>query len=176
MESDGVSKRYEWALRHEEMDIAYMKWHHDKCGRHMSAIDIDSVEYCKICGELLALIEVAWDIGQSEKSTTVTRKLAQLANLPAYLVFYEKNSNNSIVSFRISQLCPERTEERVMTPFEYQMFLCSLRYRHKCYVKNQSYLEDMMRNLVHFTFGMDGQKADYYVQAAISFVETCYPR
>lgn len=171
-----MSKRYEWALKYEEMDMTYMKWHHDKCGRHMSAVDIDSVEYCAICGELLALIEVALDIGQSEKSTTITRKLARLANLPAYLVFYEKNSDNDIVSFRLSQLCPERTEEKAMTPFEYQMFLCSLRYRHKCYIESQAHLEDMIRNLAHFTFEIDGQEADNFTQATISLLETCYPR
>ena len=166
----------EWAERWGTRDLSYVKWHKATCGRDMCAVDIDSVEYCMHCGELLALIELAQDIGQKQKSTAVTVRLASLANLPAYLVFYKRDDKENMISFRVSQLCPQKTAEEVMDPLQYQLFLMGLRYRHKCYISDQSRLKAMIRNLAHFVFKLDGQTADGVTQLTIDLLEARYPR
>lgn len=50
-------------------------------------IDVDYLEVCKYCKEPLFLAEVARDVGQDFKATTIIRRLAARANLPAFLIF-----------------------------------------------------------------------------------------
>jgi len=170
-----MPEEIEWKERSGKRDLSYSIWHRKTCGRHLYCIDIDAVEYCPRCNEPLALIELAVDIGQEHKSTVVMANLAKKAGVPAYLVFYAKDASDSIQSFRVSQEYPRMTDERQMTPFEYQMFLCSLRYRHKCYKTAPDLMEDMLRSLAHFALALDTECGDDFVQAALLFLETWCP-
>jgi len=61
-------------------DLTYSGWHRtDSTKRYigrekayeLSYIDIDAVEYCRICCQPLLLIELARDVGQKHKNHTV---------------------------------------------------------------------------------------------------------
>jgi hypothetical protein len=79
-----------------------------------TALDIDFVEYGR-WGDPIALFETAVDIGQSHKPTTVTRKLAERADIPAFLVFYTLSDSQNPVdsrvkdctSFRVKRVTPD---------------------------------------------------------------------
>lgn len=120
--------------RYGKRDLTYSKWHRDQ-GRLLAYIDLDSVEYCQMCKQPITLIELAQDVGQKHKPTTVMCNLARLANLPAYLTFY-KHENGEMVSFRVRQVYPRSEEETIMTPTEYREFLCQIRESHPCYKWN----------------------------------------
>ncbi|MFH1555694.1 MAG: hypothetical protein ABII76_12650 [Pseudomonadota bacterium] len=51
-------------------------------------IDLDCVEYCRLCKMPLAFIEVARDIGQTHKNSAVTRTMGRSLNVPALVVLY----------------------------------------------------------------------------------------
>lgn len=122
--------------RYGTRDLAYSKWHRDaepadQCT--LPYVDVDSVEYCHLCKEPLALVETAQDVGQAFKATTVMRNLAAKGNLPAYLVFYRKDpATGGIDRFRLRQVYPCFTPWRMLTPGEYVTFLRSLRSKHTC--------------------------------------------
>jgi hypothetical protein len=76
-------------------DLTYGEWHRqalpDKYGRIGHRIDMadrDWTEYCHYCKTPLALIEEVRDRGQDllDKGVSVTRNLASLANIQAYLM------------------------------------------------------------------------------------------
>ena len=83
-----------------ERDLTYSAWHRrDSIKRFvgpekaqlLAMIDIDVVlfvEYDDSTKEPVCLIETALDTGQSIKPSTVTRKLAEKAKLPAYTLLY----------------------------------------------------------------------------------------
>lgn len=50
-------------------------------------IDVDGVEYCQYCKTPLLVWEAAYDNAQY-KTTTVVRRLAEMAGVPAFLVRY----------------------------------------------------------------------------------------
>lgn len=120
--------------RYGTRDLTYSRWHREQ-GNHLTYVDIDSVEYCRMCKQPLALIETGQDVGQSYKCMTVTRNLARMSHLPAYLVLYQKDESGKIVSFRRWQTEPhdEVSDEVVLTPEQYRNFLCELRRDHLCY-------------------------------------------
>lgn len=76
-------------------DLTYAEWHRNalpdlygRVGHRIDMADRDWTEFCHYCKEPLLLIEEVRDRGQNlfEKSTTVTRRLAGRANLPAALM------------------------------------------------------------------------------------------
>jgi hypothetical protein len=93
-------------------------------------IDLDGiifVEYQDQSKEPLALVEIAVDIGQPIKPSTVTKKLAQRCTptLPALTVLYKLSDRpnptkphlNDIESFRVRRLWPEpETKWERLTP------------------------------------------------------------
>ncbi|RLC87699.1 MAG: hypothetical protein DRJ03_05335 [Chloroflexi bacterium] len=116
--------------RYGTRDLTYSSWHRT-LHPSLHYIDLDAVEYCARCKEPLALLELAQDVGQTSKTTTVLRKLARRSNLPAYLVFWKKEGD-SISQFRIRQVWPNWGEEQTMSPEEYEGWLLSLRSGHRC--------------------------------------------
>lgn len=68
-------------------------WHWSVFHRSMPPparmIDIDTLEYCPHCGELIFVLEAARDIGQSSKPATLVCKVAKEANIMAFLLFYK---------------------------------------------------------------------------------------
>ena len=105
----------------------------------LAMIDLDAslyVEYDDGTKEPLALIETAMDVGQSFKNGTVTRKLAERANLPCYVVLYtiseRKNPADGrfkdIARFRVMQLYPKaETQWHEYSPAEWARNLVKLR-------------------------------------------------
>jgi hypothetical protein len=133
--------------RYETRDRAYGIWHRAPSIRRyldagqaesMTMADLDSVLFTEYdhTGKLpLALVEVAMDIGQ-EKPAGVMRKLAELANVPAYVALYtpapEANPTNpnwsDIESFRVQRLWPKpETAWRVLTPQQWAKALVQIR-------------------------------------------------
>lgn len=75
---------------------AYNDWHRNIMNDSFKMLDIDTVEYkvCHFCNTntIIFLGETAKYKGNLYKSTDITRLLAQMSNLPAYLIFwYPKN-------------------------------------------------------------------------------------
>lgn len=67
-----------WSLFHRSMPPpAYM-------------IDMDYLECCRYCKETLLIGELAKDVGQSFKPTTILMNLAKKARLPGILIFYDE--------------------------------------------------------------------------------------
>ena len=90
---------------------AYSEWHR-ALKNDLGYIDIDSVGICLKCKAPLYLAETTFDIGQAWKATTTTEKLARLANLPSFLIFY-KVENDKVIKFRIKQLTPEKYKKNI---------------------------------------------------------------
>lgn len=76
-------------------DLTYAEWHRNalpalyaRVGHRLDLADRDWTEFCHHCKEPLALYEEVIDRGQdlADKATTVTRRLAGRAGLPAFLV------------------------------------------------------------------------------------------
>ncbi|WP_244163905.1 hypothetical protein [Caballeronia sordidicola] len=101
-------------------------------------VDLDSVVFTEYddAGKLpLALIEVARDIDQ-EKPSGVILRLAQLADIPAYVALYTHSASANptgpnwpdISSFRIKRLWP-RPEPgwRILSPTEWAHALVEIR-------------------------------------------------
>ena len=92
-------------------------------------IDIDGCGTCLKCKTPLYLAETAFDVGQPWKATQTTQKLAELAGLPSFLVFY-KVDGSSITSFRIKQLTPYKSDEMLMMPDGWLQVMQLLQERH----------------------------------------------
>lgn len=127
--------------RSGERDLAYSRWHRPESigrflprtqARTLTAIDVDSIEVCQACSRPLMLLEVARDVGQTFKPTTILVELARRSDVPAALVFYLAGPDGDIARFRVRQLAPNRTRELVLYPREYAAWLQSLRERHTC--------------------------------------------
>ena len=127
---------------------AYSAWHRRLSTRRfvgiekaqlLSMIDLDGALYCEFDGppaEPLALIETALDRGQSRKAATVTRRLAQRARLPAYVVLYRLSSSPNpadssqfdIDQFRVRRLWPyPEGAWRILNPREWARALVQIR-------------------------------------------------
>ncbi len=90
----------------------YSEWHRNLDNK-LGYIDIDSVGICLKCKAPLYLAETTFDVGQSYKATTTTEKLARLAGLPSFLIFYKVDENREIIGFRVKQLTPEKYKQNV---------------------------------------------------------------
>lgn len=82
-------------------DLGYSGWHREQPDG-LDMIDIDGCEYCRRCGEPLALVETVCGDG-AVKVTRVMERLAARAHLPAYLVAWGRDANGlvSIVRWRV---------------------------------------------------------------------------
>jgi len=133
--------------RYETRDRAYGIWHRAPSIRRflevdqaesLTMVDLDSVVFTEYDhgGKVpLALVEVAQDIGQ-EKPAGVMQRLAQLADVPAYVALYtpapEANPTNpnwsDIESFRVRRLWPKPEKDwRVLTPGQWAKALVQIR-------------------------------------------------
>ena len=128
-------------------DRSYGAWHRapsiarflDKdLAESLTMADLDSVlftEYDHVGKVPLALVEVARDIGQ-DKPASVLRRLAQLADVPAYVALYtpapEANPSNGnwsdIEGFRVQRLWPQPEDRwRSLTPTQWAQALVRIR-------------------------------------------------
>jgi len=131
--------------RSNTRDLVYSAWHRTKSlsrfidtetAMKTAMIDIDGVEYDPLTKKPVALIETAI-YGKHHKAATVTRNLAIMAGIPAYVVRYvdadTPNPANvkwpDITEFHVRRIAPDYSETRIMTPTDFAEFLVSLRTR-----------------------------------------------
>lgn len=128
-------------------DHHYGVWHRMKSiARYLSSgdaqgltmVDLDSVlfaEYEHPTKYPLCLVEVGRDIGQ-DKPAGVIRKLARLANIPAYVALYTPAANANpaapdwpdIEQFRVQRLWPSpELDWRTLTPEQWARALVRIR-------------------------------------------------
>ena len=129
-------------------DRSYSAWHRRHSTRRyigiekaqlLAMIDLDAslfVEYDDGTKEPLALIETALDTGQSFKTATVTKKLAEKANLPCFVVLYTLADDQNpadrewkdIKMFRVKRLHPNAEHQwREVSPEKWAKTLLSMR-------------------------------------------------
>lgn len=133
---------------YDERDLTYSQWHRinsikrfvgEKNARLLAMIDIDVtiyVEYEDSTKEPICLIEIARDIGQVNKPSTVTRKLAEKANIYAFTVLYtvSKTAKNpaaeqwhDVEHLRVKQIYPNKTSWKELSPAEWANVLLNMR-------------------------------------------------
>lgn len=121
-------------------DKVFSRWHRTLPAL-AACIDIDMVEYCARCREPLAFIETAKDVGQDIKPVTVLRRIAERADIPAFVLlmtFSEEahlrgDDANAILRFRARRFWPPpETDWRTWTPQECAAFIVGLRSGHVC--------------------------------------------
>lgn len=129
-------------------DRTYSAWHRRLSIRRfvglekaqlLSMIDLDGALFCEFDAtnsEPLALIETALDRGQSRKTASVTKKLAERARLPAYVVLYAPagyrnpadGSQLDIERFRVRRIWPNPERQwRALNPLEWAEALVQIR-------------------------------------------------
>ena len=135
------------AERYTYRDRSYGNWHRSasisrflpaEVSRTLTMVDLDSVlfaEYHRPIKLPLCLVEVAQDIGQ-EKPAGVIRKLAELADIPAFVALYTPSSTRNpgsvewpdIKCFRIKRLWPHpEVGWRTLTPQQWADALVQIR-------------------------------------------------
>jgi len=105
----------------------FNEWHRSLEDK-IAALDIDLVSICHKCYEPLCLYETAFDKDQTHKATTATRRLAERANLPSFLIFY----NVPVTRLRVRQLTPTLKEERIIRPDTLIRYFNKLQSEHHC--------------------------------------------
>lgn len=131
-----------------ERDLTYSEWHRIgsikrfvgvEHARSLAMIDIDMVfyvEYEDSTKEPICLIEVAQDVGQPNKPSTITRRLAEKANIYAYTVLYtrSKTAKNPVAKqwpdvekLRVKEIYPRKTSWKELSPAEWAYALLNMR-------------------------------------------------
>lgn len=129
-------------------DQTYSAWHRRNSTRRyigseraqlLAMIDVDALLYLECDDkdmEPLAVIEVARDVGQANKTATAAFKLGRRADMPAYCVLYTPADAPNpadpdwpdISRFRIRRLWPKpESGWRILTPLEWAESLLRLR-------------------------------------------------
>ena len=97
--------------RYGTRDLAFSAWHRSIPRDDFTYIDIDCAAYCDHCKQVIYLIELALDVGQSRKTATVTRNLANRIGVPALVVLYQVEESSgpedTIVGFRVQKIAPD---------------------------------------------------------------------
>jgi len=107
----------------------YSKWHRKI--ENLAMVDIDSVEICKNkgCWKPLALIEHVYDTGNYVKYTNVIKALGKSDNLPVFLVFYKKTTQDSL-TFKVQRLSTTNGRLIAMSEQEWVSVLLDLHDHH----------------------------------------------
>ena len=117
-------------------DLAYNRWHRT-IGPEYYMIDLDCVEWRHGRGTV-AIMErtcytrkysIAQILEFKKFQLKVTAEVARAANVPAYLILYEKNQHNTPTSFHVFELditTGEANFIREMTEQQYAEFLRNL--------------------------------------------------
>lgn len=133
-------------------------------------VDLDSVLFTEYDdrGKLpLALVEVAMDIGQ-DKPAGVMQRLAQLANVPAYVALYTPaqaaNPSNpnwaDIQSFRVKRLWPSpEAGWRILSPTEWARALVRIRgWQMRRFEARDAANDDRYQSEIATTKGIDDEE------------------
>lgn len=136
--------------RYNTRDRSYSAWHRRLSTRRfigiekaqtLAMIDMDAsvwVEYDDNDKQPLALVETAVDVGQDWKTATITRNLAKMAGIPAFVLLYKLSKDQNpvapgfmdIESFRVKMLWPKPCDKwRALSPQQWADALCRIRQR-----------------------------------------------
>lgn len=113
-------------------DLAFSRWHRAIPRDDFTWLDIDHCAYCNGCKQVIYLAELAKDVGQPFKTTTVTRNLANRLGVPALLILYMANDEEQIVSFRVQRIAPTWTEMKMVEPQVLVDWIAKTRDEHVC--------------------------------------------
>jgi hypothetical protein len=98
-------------------------------------IDLDCIEYCHWCNEVICLVEAARDVGQAQKCALVTTHIAQKLNVPAYIAFWRKVGTDAEIGtidrFRVRRINPVTKREIIMSPEEFARLILSHHVEHE---------------------------------------------
>ena len=84
------------------------------------------------------MAETTFDVNQKWKATTTTEKLARLAGLPSFLIFYKVNDKREVIAFRVKQLTPTKDQKEVyLTPDAWVQAMELLQDRHNLVCKKR---------------------------------------
>lgn len=123
-----------------QRDLLYNDWHRrnsfarfmtlveaDRC----AAIDVDFCEYCKKCYQPLALVETQRS-RSFDKPYTVTRNLALLAGLKAFVVSYWATEDGlDIEGMKVQQVAPDLHAPVTLAAPKWALHLYELRREHE---------------------------------------------
>ena len=110
---------------------AYSKWHRQFDG--IAMIDVDAIEVCPHCCELLAIKELAKDTGQKFKAYTLTKKIADKFEVPGFVIFYTTDDKNEIVKFRVQRVSPKiGLINNNVEPKDWLQYLKQIQKEHQC--------------------------------------------
>lgn len=138
--------------RYGTRDLTYSNWHRihsikrflgEPAARRITMIDLDGLEYCNVCREVVGVIEVARDIGQSFKATVVTANLARRLGVPGLLVFYTPSNEQAvgghpdIATFRVQVIAPLKSPEHSLAPAQFAQWLLRLHNRCPCRIATE---------------------------------------
>lgn len=102
-----MSREERWGNR----GIEFSRWHRALKRDDLTWIDIDHMAYCDRCKDPLYIFELARDVGQNFKATTITRQVANGLGVPALLVLYALDIDGEITRFRVRQVAPRYVED-----------------------------------------------------------------
>lgn len=118
--------------RYGTRDLAFSQWHREIPRDDFTWIDIDHCAYCNDCKQVIYLVELAKDVGQEFKATTVTRNLAKRLGVPALLVLYTTGEDERIAGFRVRRIAPTWTEIVRCEPQTLIDWIAKTRDEHVC--------------------------------------------
>jgi hypothetical protein len=128
----------------------YSIWHrkqHDA----ISMSDCDKVATCIACSEPLFLAETVFDNNQGwKKYHKVTKRLAELAGLPAYVIWY-KVLDKTIEYVHVKKIAPDypggfKSDPIKYTPDQWLQYLEAKQVEHFPHCKNKDYFLSKLNN------------------------------
>lgn len=127
-----MSQDERWGKR----DLTYSRWHRSpNLPNDCTYCDVDGMEYCAVCKEPLVLVETAVDIRQDDKDTRPMERLAERANLPAWLVLYKKSDESdqaTVIALRVKKISPRKSEWYHFTPEQWREEIIKKHREHVC--------------------------------------------
>jgi len=105
----------------------YSKWHRLQHNM-LNFSDIDQVSSCNACLLPLFLVETVFNNGQQLiKPHKITKKLAEMAGIPAYILWYHTVSD-MMINFHVKKIAPSypggyNSEPKRITPDQWLQFL-----------------------------------------------------
>jgi hypothetical protein len=88
-------------------DELFSKWHRSLDPDNLlTCMDVDWIEYCRLCKEAMAVFELTCDWNFTNKPITVTQTLAKRLDVFGYLLTYRGETVEDI-EFRVRRLYPD---------------------------------------------------------------------
>lgn len=113
--------------RYGQRDMLFSRWHRS-LDTSYKFLDVDWVEFCHVCSEPLAVVEIAQDVGQKWKPTTVLERLAKRSKLPAFCILYQADGT-TITGARVRRVFPNGTDFKQRTADQLERLVARLHDR-----------------------------------------------